>query len=223
MNKKDVNNQVFDMMTVAADKTDVNVNLKDDKKPSGTKGVHTALAAAGLVPGIGNVADVMDAALYGLEGDKYGFGLSLMSAIPMFGLISGGLKIAKGGKKAANISKIQKRQVTLVEGAQKVVKAYGKDPSDTKLVSDVADMVSDTAEELMKESRKMDFLVQRMRIPFDDALSVLTYLGSKTPRSIKASKDLKKMGYTEVEIWGKEAVDDMARLIKRGKKLYKSK
>jgi len=218
---KNVNDKVFDMMTAVADKTDVNINFSDDKKTSGTEGIHTTLAVAGMVPGIGNVADIMDAALYGLEGDKLGLGLSLMSAIPFLGLAAGGAKIAKGGKKAAEIAKIQKRQVTLVEGAQSIVKKYGFDPSDTKLVSNVADMVSDTAKQLDEHGKKFDFLVNRIGVPFDDALSVMSYLDSITPRAIKARKDMIKSGYTALEIFGKEAVDDMTRLVKKGKKLYK--
>ena len=213
--KKNVNDKVFDIMTTANNKTDVDIS-----NISG--GVHTALAAAGMVPAFGNVADIMDAALYGLEGDKYGFGLSLMSAIPMFGLISGGIKLVKGGKKAANIAKIQKRQVTLVEGAQNVVKQYGKDPNDAKLVSDVADSISDAAEGLMEHGKKFDKLIER-GIPFDDSMSIMTYLDAISPRAVKAAEDFKKMGYDELEFYGKEAVEEMDRLVKKGKKLYKSR
>jgi len=216
-----VDQKAFKMMEAVSDKTDVDISLRDDKKTSGTEGIHTTLAAAGLVPGIGNVADIMDATLYGLEGDKYGFGLSLMSAMPMFGLISGGMKIVKGGKKAAEIAKIQKRQVTLVEGAQNIVKKHGQDPSDTKLVSDVADIVSDAAEGLMEHGRKFDNLIEK-GVSFDDSMAVMTYLDAISPRAIKAAKDFKKMGYDELEFYGKEAVDEMARLVKKGKKLYEN-
>jgi len=210
-------NKAFDMMTAVADKTEV--DLFSDKPKRDTKSIHTALGAAGMIPGIGNVADIMDAALYGLEGDKYGLGLSLMSAIPMFGLVSGGMKIVKGGKKAADIAKTQKRQVTLVEGAQKVAKAYGKDPNDPKLIGDISDMVAKTAEGLLEDGRKFGNL-RKKGVSFDDSMAVMSYLDSIAPKSIKASKDLKKMGYTELEIWGKEAVDEMDRLVKKGKKLY---
>mgnify|MGYP003146833668 CR=1 FL=1 len=211
-------NKAFDMMTAVADKTEVDLFPVESEK--GTESIHTALAVTGMIPGIGNVADIMDAALYGLEGDKYGFGLSLMSAMPMFGIVSGGMKIIKGGKKAGEIAKIQKQQVTMVEGAQSVVKAYGKDPSDAKLVSDVYDTLAGAAEGLVEHHRKFDNLIKK-GVEFDDAMSVMSYLGSLSPKAIKATKDLEKMGYSEIEIWGKEAVDEMAQFVKKGKELYK--
>ena len=58
-------------------------------------------------------------------------------------------------------------------------------------------------------------------VEFDDAMSVMSYLDSLSPRAIKATKDLEKMGYSEIEIWGKEAVDEMAQFVKKGKELYK--
>jgi len=210
---KKSSDKAFDMMTTASDKTDV-----DFSKLSST--AHTVLAGAGMIPAIGNVADVMDAVLYGLEGDKYGAGLSLMSALPMVGLMAGGIKLVKGGKKAANIAKIQKRQVTLVEGAQEVVRQYGFDPNDAELVSNIADTVSDAAEGLMEAGRKYENLLSK-GIPTDDAQAVMTYLDHISPRAIKAAEDFKKMGYDELEFYGKEAVDEMNRLVKKGKELYK--
>jgi hypothetical protein len=211
---KKSSDKAFDMMTTASDKTDV-----DFSKLSST--AHTVLAGAGMIPAIGNVADVMDAVLYGLEGDKYGVGLSLMSALPMVGLMAGGIKLVKGGKKAANIAKIQKRQVTLVEGAQEVVRQYGFDPNDAELVSNIADTVSDAAEGLMEAGRKYENLLSK-GIPTDDAQAVMTYLDHISPRAIKAAEDFKKMGYDELEFYGKEAVDEMNRLVKKGKELYKT-
>ena len=55
----------------------------------------------------------------------------------------------------------------------------------------------------------------------DDAQAVMTYLDHISPRAIKAAEDFKKMGYDELEFYGKEAVDEMNRLVKKGKELYK--
>lgn len=48
--------------------------------------VHTGLDAAGTVPLIGNIADLANAGLYGLEGDKENMGFALGAAIPGLGL-----------------------------------------------------------------------------------------------------------------------------------------
>jgi hypothetical protein len=190
-----------------------------ERSMKNTGSIHTVLAAAGMAPGVGNAADIIDAALYGLEGDKKGFGLSLISAIPMLGLVSGGLKMVKGGKKAAGLAKAQKQQVKMVEMTQDVVKKYGGDPTDPKLVSDVTDTFVEASESLVSHSRKFDKLVNA-GVDSDDAISVMTYLDSISPRTIKAAKDFKKMGYDEVEVYGKEAVEEMGRVIKKGKEIY---
>ena len=212
-------NKAFDMMTAVADKTEV--DLFSDKPKRDTKSIHTALGAAGMIPGIGNVADILDAALYGLEGDKLGAGLSLVSAIPGLGLVAGSLKIGKQGTKAAKIAKAQKQQTTMVEQTQDVIKRYGGDPTDAKLVSGLTDEFTEAAEGLVKSGKEMDKLVEA-GMDFEDALSYTVYKGSLEPRAIKAAEDFKKMGYDELEFYGKEAVDEMNRLVKKGKELYKT-
>jgi hypothetical protein len=63
--------------------------------------IHTALGVGGMIPGVGIVPDLIDAGLYGAEGDYSGGLLSLLAATPLFGLAAGGLKnvAKKGGKK----------------------------------------------------------------------------------------------------------------------------
>ena len=58
--------------------------------------VHTGLDAAGTVPLVGNIADLANAGLYGLEGDKENMGFALGAAIPGLGL---GATIGKYAKK----------------------------------------------------------------------------------------------------------------------------
>ena len=60
--------------------------------------LHMGLGMAGMVPGIGNVADIIDAGLYASEGDKLGTGLALASAIPFAGLFTGAGKLGKAAK-----------------------------------------------------------------------------------------------------------------------------
>jgi hypothetical protein len=219
--KKTSDDVAFDNMQKATQELNVmesdktRADLLGYKADKSTKDIHTTLAAAGLVPGIGNVADIIDAALYGLEGDKLGFGLSLISAVPMLGLVSGGKKLTKG------IAKVQRQQTTMVEKTQEVIKKYGGDPTDPKLVSDITDGLMEAAEGLVKSGKEMDRLLE-IGMDFEDALAYTVYKGSLEPKAIKAAKDMKKMGYTDIELHGKEAVDDMNQLMKRGKELYEN-
>jgi hypothetical protein len=61
------------------------------------KGVdpHLALDAAGMVPGIGNAADLANVALYTAEGNYPKAGISALAAIPAIGLGAGGSKLFK--------------------------------------------------------------------------------------------------------------------------------
>ena len=207
-----IDRKVFDYMTTATDKTAVDFSGR--KSRLGMKDIHNTLGVAGMIPGIGNVADVLDAALYGMEGDKYGAGLSLIAAIPAFGLMAGGLKVKKG----VQITKTLDRQADMVEKAQDVVKAYGKDPLDANLVSDVTDTMADAAQNLVNADKQMGTLLDK-GMDFQDALDVMMYYDSKSSRAMKASKDLADMGMSEIDMWGKEAVKEMEGRIKRGAQL----
>ena len=78
-------------------------NLKDAWSNIGTP-VHALLGGLGMASGIGEpvgvVADLLDTALYALEGDKAGAGLSAASAIPGIGLAAGATKLGKLGSKS---------------------------------------------------------------------------------------------------------------------------
>ena len=69
--------------------------------------VHLGLGAAGMVPGIGNIADLIDAGIYSAEGDKLGAGLSLAAAVPGLGLVAGGTKLLKGAKGMKGVKDIK--------------------------------------------------------------------------------------------------------------------
>ena len=60
--------------------------------------IHAGLGLIGMTPGVGNVADLIDAEIYTAEGDKLGAGLSLAAAVPGMGLVAGGTKLLKGAK-----------------------------------------------------------------------------------------------------------------------------
>lgn len=65
----------------------------------GSEAVHGALDAVGLVPGLGEGADLINAGIYLVEGDKLNAGLSAMASIPFAGW---GATAVKTGKRAVN-------------------------------------------------------------------------------------------------------------------------
>ena len=90
-----IDNKVFAEMEYAtADKTAV--DLLGDKAKVTSKDVHTMLMAAGLTPGVGNVADLADAILYAVEGEFGEAALSSAAMIPIVGqLVSGKRGVSK--------------------------------------------------------------------------------------------------------------------------------
>ena len=84
-------------MEAVADKTDVNLE-KSAEVGKSSDSIHMALMAAGMTPGIGNVADLTDATLYALEGELGNAAWAAASALPIIGQMVAGkraLKIAK--------------------------------------------------------------------------------------------------------------------------------
>jgi hypothetical protein len=105
------NDKVFNMMEAVADKT--NVDIFAEGKKSSTKGIHTALLAAGMTPAYGNIADVADATLYALEGEFGEAAWSMAAAIPVIGQMVAGRRAAKVAKEAGE------KMVTLYRGVDK--------------------------------------------------------------------------------------------------------
>ena len=99
MSNGKIGSEVFDMMAAVADKTDVDLE-KPAKLDKSTKSIHTALMAAGMTPGIGNIADITDATLYALEGELGNAAWSAAAAIPIIGQMVAGKRALKAAKKA---------------------------------------------------------------------------------------------------------------------------
>ena len=110
--KLSVDDKAFNMMEAVADKT--NVDIFAEGKKSSTKGIHTALLAAGMTPAYGNVADVADATLYALEGEFGEAAWSMAAAIPIVGQMVAGRRAAKVAKEAGE------EMVTVYRGVRKV-------------------------------------------------------------------------------------------------------
>lgn len=81
-------------------------------RPEGTPDprevAHATLATAGMAPVIGNIADVVDAALYAKEGKFKDMAISLLGAIPFLGQLTGAKKIAKLTKEIKAVARIKK-------------------------------------------------------------------------------------------------------------------
>lgn len=98
-----IDKRAFESMITSAEADNTLIDFTE-KKEGEAKGMsvsdmaHAGLAAAGMVPVVGNIADVADAGLYALEGDKVGAGLSLAAAVPGAGLGAGAVKLGKVGK-----------------------------------------------------------------------------------------------------------------------------
>lgn len=79
-------------------------------KDSVLDGVQLALDAAGMVPVLGAIPDLINASISVLRGDWVGAGLSVLAAVPLVGDVAGGAKLAYKGakiaKKATKSSKI---------------------------------------------------------------------------------------------------------------------
>ena len=78
-------------------------------KDSVLDGVQLALDAAGMVPVLGAIPDLINASISVLRGDWVGAGISIVAAVPGVGDVVGGAKIAyKGAKIASKSTKIIK-------------------------------------------------------------------------------------------------------------------
>lgn len=85
------------------------LNTEGLNKESVLDGVQLALDAAGMVPVLGAVPDLINASISVLRGDWVGAGFSIVAAVPGVGDVVGGAKIAyKGAKIAKNVSKVNK-------------------------------------------------------------------------------------------------------------------
>ncbi len=106
-----IDTRAFEAMTTAVDKTAVSLFEPEDEK--GTKGIHTALLAAGMTPAYGNIADLADATLYALEGEFGEAAWSMAAAIPIVGQMVAGKRALKAAKEAGE------EMVTLYRGVPK--------------------------------------------------------------------------------------------------------
>ena len=83
-------------------------NVDGLDKESVLDGIQLALDAAGFVPGVGAVPDLINASISALRGNWADAGMSLLAAVPLIGDAAAGVKIARKGTKFAKSAKITK-------------------------------------------------------------------------------------------------------------------
>ena len=92
-------------------------------KSWGSSVVHITLDVVGLIPVVGEAADLANAAIYAAEGDYQNAAISAAAAIPFAGWAASGVK---AGKHASNAISATRATTTTAEGAAKTVR-QGKD------------------------------------------------------------------------------------------------
>lgn len=97
-------------------KTEDEMKVESEKKlkvepESVLDGIQLALDAAGLVPGVGAIPDLLNASISALRGDWGAAGLSVLAAVPVIGDAATAAKFAQKGVKAAKATKKAQRCV----------------------------------------------------------------------------------------------------------------
>ena len=129
--------------------------------------VHTALDIAGLVPGIGNVADGVNAGLHAARGNWKDAALSAASMIP-------------GAGQAATAARIAKKSGKAIKGATKAIKGSTKVAKGTKKVAKgTKKVVTAIKDKLLEKSKGLREFFER----------ALKKKGEKTSSNLKEFKE----------------------------------
>lgn len=120
------------------------------------EGIQMALDFAGFIPGVGAIADLTNAAIYVIRGDKVNAGLSLLAAIPGIGDVAAAAKIAGKGIKTAKFLnknvKSKKAITTLTKEEKKIIakKYVNKNVSNSDLLKEKG-VTSDNVDEVYRQ------------------------------------------------------------------------
>ncbi|HFQ4837045.1 hypothetical protein [Vibrio vulnificus] len=132
----------------------------DEYKGAALEAIHLALDGAGMAPGIGIVADLINAGLYALRGDFLNSGLSLLSGLPIVGQ---GVTAAKYGNKALNVATetVAKGSDSLTSAAKQLDAPKGNELPGAQLAKRIRNPILDKhyqslAEYETKYQKKLD-------------------------------------------------------------------
>ena len=91
---------------ISADAIQNSTNEKSALTPESVlDGIQLTLDAAGFVPGVGAIPDLLNAGISALRGNWAEAGLSVLAAVPIIGDVAAGAKMAKRGMKIAEMAK----------------------------------------------------------------------------------------------------------------------
>ena len=123
---------------------------------------HVALDVAGLIPGVGEAADVANAVWYASEGEYFLAALSLVSIVPVVGDIVGkggklatwavklGSKGTKVAKKAADAGSMAVKAAKLVKSNRGTIKKVFNKARDNEKLSGYVDKMSQALSDWVK-------------------------------------------------------------------------
>ena len=114
---------------------------------------HMALDVVGLIPAVGNIADVANVLWYAKKKEYLMAGISLLSAIPAIGQVVAGTKIA--GKLASAVAKGSKTAKVVSKAGSTAVKAGKKVNKLKDVIRDNKPLV-DKAIETAKRNKKLE-------------------------------------------------------------------
>ena len=141
-------------------------------------GIQLALDAAGLVPGVGAIPDLLNASISALRGDWGAAGLSVLAAVPVIGdaataakFAKKGVKVAKAAKKVKAVGKVADtpkenvfsisefkttRTKRAIENSENVYPFHSKNASNTELSTNKVGQKQDNVVRMDKYERKVE-------------------------------------------------------------------
>lgn len=141
-------------------------------------GIQLALDAAGLVPGVGAIPDLLNASISAIRGDWAAAGLSVLAAVPVIGdaataakFAKKGVKVAKAAKKVKAVGKVAdtpKENVfsisefkttktkRAIENSENVYPFHSKNASNTELSTNKVGQKQDNVVRMDKYERKVE-------------------------------------------------------------------
>jgi len=172
--------------------------------------IHTILDIVGFIPIVGNIADGINAVFYALEGDYENAGLSLISAIPFVGWISGGVKMTKVGVeltlKMQKQTKLVKRINESAEISNRLKKTTIAIDGNGK-ISEYIDKISKTSH-FINNSNKYKKLASRL----EKEIITANKSNELNKNVLKSIKDLNSVSKTNSKIVKTKKIHDFAKV-----------
>ena len=166
--------------------------------------IQTGLDVAGLIPGVGIIPDLINAAVSTARGDAVGAALSLAAAVPIIGQAAGAAKITK-----TVIKKVTKETVEVVvektakEGTDKFYRYVGK--AEKKIIDKTGKIPNINAKGKPKDIYITDknYKTAGRAKTHNQLPNKPSYKVEIDPSNVKGKTDFKKVKSTDNAQWGK--------------------